>query len=177
MKALSTSLQYPGKTSPDTIIAVGNNPFDHILCFAFLYTYSGFYVNKCNRSHFDPSPATNHCFSHELFDTLLQASPTLKAAWASATAPRSAQLEETASPLDVMAWMYSQGRGNLAAEGVMPKPQWNAYNLEAYKNFTDGSEASARPSENAHHSYNLFRTQQELSSLQGVEELGAPREW
>jgi hypothetical protein len=139
-------------------------------------------VNKCNRSYFDPSPAVNHCFSHELFDTLLKASPTLKAAWTSAVTARSVasapQTEaEAPTPLDLMAYMYSQGRGSLAVEGGLPQVQWNAYNADAYKNFTEGGEASARPSENAHHSYNLYRTQQELSSLQGVEELGAPREW
>ena len=144
--------------------------------------YSGFYVNKCNRSYFDPSPAANHCFSHELFDTLLMASPTLKAAWAQVTSTRpsaatSGQTDTAPSPLDVMAWMYSQGRGHLATEGGAPKLQWNAYNPEAYKCFTEGAEPNAKPSENARHSYNLFRTQQELSSLHGVEELGAPREW
>lgn len=137
-------------------------------------------MNKCNRSHFDPSPATNHCFSHELFDTLLKVSPTLKAAWSTVVASaRSASSTEAepATPLDVTAWMFSQGRGHLTTEGAMPKVQWNAYNVEAYKNFVEGSEASARPSENAHHAYNLFRTQQDLTNLQGVEELGAPREW
>lgn len=147
---------------------------------------SGFYVNKSNRSHFDPSPASNACFSHELFETLLKASPSLKAAWTTALGPRnhsSAQQQqadaEAATPLDVMAWMYSQGKGNLTAEAGMPTLQWNAYNPEAYKCFAEQQEASARPSENtnAQHSYNLFRTQQELSSLHGVEELGAPREW
>jgi hypothetical protein len=139
-------------------------------------------VSKCNRSHFDPSPATNHCFSHELFETLLKASPTLRSAWASLCATRNVAGQQstetdTTTPLDVMAWMYSQGRGQLTAEGGLPTLQWNAYNNEAYKCYTENTEASARPSENAHHSYNLFRTQQELSSLQGVEELGAPREW
>lgn len=140
-------------------------------------------MNKCNRSYFDPSPAANHCFSHELFETLLKASPSLRSAWSSVLATRNsvgqaAQADaESATPLDVMAWMYSQGRGQLTAEGGMPTLQWNAYHPEAYRWHTDGAEASARPSENAHHSYNLFRTQQELSSLHGVEELGAPREW
>lgn len=143
---------------------------------------SGFYVNKSNRSHFDPSPAVNHCFAHELFETLLKASPTLQAAWKTVTqsgfdvnAPASA--DETSTPLDVMAWLYSQGRGNQTAELGLAKAQWNAYNVDAYKHFVDGTEASARPSENAHHAYNLFRTQQEIANLQGAEELGAPREW
>jgi protein TIF31 len=49
---------------------------------------TGFYVNKSNRSHFDATPANNHCFSHELLDTLLKASASLKAAWASAVTSR-----------------------------------------------------------------------------------------
>ena len=57
--------------------------------------------------------------------------------------------------------------------------QWNAYNTDAYKNFLEGTEATSARSvdSTAQHAYNLFRTQTELSSLQGVPELGAPREW
>lgn len=143
---------------------------------------AGFYLNKSNRSHFDPNPATNHCFSHELLDTLLKASPTLQTAWngvaqSGMNVNSVAVVEDPATPLDVMAWLFSQGRGNQTSEQGLAKPQWNAYNVDAYKHFLEGTEASARPSENAHHSYNLFRTQQEIANLQGVEELGAPREW
>lgn len=80
--------------------------------------------------------------------------------------------------MDVMAWLYSQGRGHQAADQGLAKPQWNAYNTDAYKNFTEGTEAtSARTVDSAAQGYNLFRAQAELSSLHGVPELGAPREW
>ena len=38
-------------------------------------------MNKSNRSLFDPTPAKNPHFSHELFQTLLSASSSLRNAW------------------------------------------------------------------------------------------------
>lgn len=55
---------------------------------------TGFYINRTNMnlvngnsngntSGFDPSPASNPCFSHELLDCLLLKSPALRTAWVS----------------------------------------------------------------------------------------------
>ncbi len=46
---------------------------------------SGFYVNRSTDSTFDPTPATEPCFSHTLLDCLLQRSNTLRQAWVSKT--------------------------------------------------------------------------------------------
>lgn len=42
---------------------------------------SGFYVNRSNDRNFDPAPANDPCFSHELLDCLLQRSSSLRQAW------------------------------------------------------------------------------------------------
>ena len=59
------------------------NPYHHIDEGAFHVTSTpkGFYVNKSNRSLFDPTPAKNPHFSHELFQTLLSASSSLRNTW------------------------------------------------------------------------------------------------
>ena len=44
-------------------------------------TPKGFFVNRCTRSVFDPRPAPNPHFSHELFNTLLDVSSTLRVSW------------------------------------------------------------------------------------------------
>lgn len=43
----------------------------------------GFYVNRSSGTKFDPSPAADPCFSHELLDCLLQHSNSLRCAWVS----------------------------------------------------------------------------------------------
>ena len=44
-------------------------------------TPKGFFVNRCTRSVFDPRPAPNPHFSHELFNTLLDMSTSLRVSW------------------------------------------------------------------------------------------------
>jgi hypothetical protein len=44
---------------------------------------AGFYVNLSTGNKFNPAPASQHCFSHELLDCLLQKSSTLRSAWVS----------------------------------------------------------------------------------------------
>ena len=44
---------------------------------------TGFYVNRSSGKKFDPSPAVESCFSHELLDCLLQKSNSLRHAWVS----------------------------------------------------------------------------------------------
>ena len=44
-------------------------------------TPRGFFVNRCTRSVFDPRPAPNPHFSHELFNTLLDVSSSLRVSW------------------------------------------------------------------------------------------------
>jgi protein TIF31 len=49
--------------------------------------HTGFYVNRSSlgsKAKFDPSPAPNPCFSHELLDCLLQSSESLRKSWADA---------------------------------------------------------------------------------------------
>ena len=44
-------------------------------------TPKGFFVNRCTRQVFDPRPAPNPHFSHELFNTLLDVSSSLRTSW------------------------------------------------------------------------------------------------
>ena len=64
-------------------ILVTFNPY-HLVdegTFHVTSTPKGFYVNKSNKSLFDPTPAKNPHFSHILFQTLLSASISLRNAW------------------------------------------------------------------------------------------------
>ena len=133
----------------------------HVTCNA-----KGFYINRSNRTHFDPTPATNHCFAHELFETLMLNSPTLQSAWVNITTRLNEaskdnlqdENEDASTVLDYLAWIYSTGR---RLETSVQSFQWNA----------------AKNPMTSDHTYDMYRTQQELSSLYGVEELGPNREW
>ena len=57
-------------------------------------TPRGFFVNRCTRTVFDPRPAPNPHFSHELFTTLLDVSSSLRASWHSICANANASVDE-----------------------------------------------------------------------------------
>lgn len=122
-------------------------------------------MNKSNRNHFDPAPASaNTHFSHELFSTLLGVSSALRTAWYTLTntPAQKAQSIEDVGAMDSVASAYAQGKGDLTSL-VM---QWNTAPSSAFP----GSHLST-------HTYDLSRALEDASSLHGVEELGAPREW
>lgn len=130
-------------------------------------TSQGFYVNRCSRHYFDPSPAHNAFFAHDLFTTLYGFSDGVKQAWdklsEAADAASSSQL--AAEPLDAVAEMLLS-----AADSKISKPA-NTWILPTASN--DSGVAVKR---NAH-SYDSTRAQESLSDLCGPEELCAPREW
>ena len=57
-------------------------------------TPKGFFVNRCTRTVFDPRPAPNPHFSHELFTTLLDVSSSLRSSWHSVCANANASVDE-----------------------------------------------------------------------------------
>lgn len=133
----------------------------HVTC-----NSKGFYVNRSNRTHFDPSPASKHCFSHELFETLMLYCPSLHTAWISISNRLNQDLKENphldaeTNILDTLALAISTGKG---LETTTQSFQWNA----SKNTMNTLSEQS----------YDIYRAQQELSSLYSVEELGPNREW
>ena len=82
-----------------------------------------------SRNNFNALPhPSNPSFSHSLLDTLKQASPSLRTAWVAQDKRRFNDKKETsdkegsegnhadAQPLDAFATLYSQGRGDEAAQ-------------------------------------------------------------
>lgn len=111
-------------------------------------------------------------------------SGTFRAAWAqlcrrvanstkskqAATATSEAAEAEQSNPLDTIATYYSQGRGDL----LMLKPQWLAY--------TPPASGPSFPAVNSEpyvslQTYDLYRAQEDLCDIYGVDELGATRDW
>ena len=154
---------------------------------------TGFYVNrswtKNGSHHFDPSPAPEKpCFSHELLDCLLQCSNSFRDAWEDA-------LAASRERLSLMALLNKDGpfsslfrvaiRGDFggyknpttssAAEGIdalLQSPSWIVPISQAEKKSEDSW------NRNAVHSYNISRTEDELSNSFGVDiRSGAVRDW
>ena len=127
----------------------------HITC-----TASGFFVNRSSRTHFDPSPAVSHHFHHGLMDTLKSCCASFRSTWQAIAAAADENRDPTGGeshPFNAIVSAYSAGRPPSSAaahEWVVP-----------------------RSVHSAAHSYDLFRSQLELSDLHGMEELGASREW
>jgi hypothetical protein len=132
---------------------------------------SGFYVNKSSTSTFDPSPAANANFSHELLDTLIAASPAISHGWAAVSkkidqlATKSNDQEDdiaTVKPnaLESVAALYAQGRGDLVAQ----VPEWTSRPVEGNRR-------------NKNSTYDMSRAQEDLCDSFGIEDKGALREW
>lgn len=128
-------------------------------------TPKGFYVNKCNRNHFDPAPSVPSApVAHDLFAALLSVSATVRAAWAKVTKDTIRTITEENGPLDLIASLYAQGRGDQSSN----TPQWNILS-----NGTFPAESSVSGA----HTYDIYRAMDAASDMHGIEELGAPREW
>jgi hypothetical protein len=83
---------------------VPGQPTIHITAFSL-----GFYVNKTNANTFDPTPATEPCYSHSLLDCLLQKSQVLREAWTTAltaSEKRAEVLKAAAMSEDAFAQLY-----------------------------------------------------------------------
>ena len=126
---------------------------------------SGFYVNKSSRAFFDPNPAAVAHFSHELFNTLMSVSTSLRLAWQKFTSTNLDSLAEGIQPgaLDTIATTLVQGR----ADTLIQKWQWNS--------FAPPSDAALAGA--VAHTYDLYRLEEELCDSYGMEEKGSCREW
>lgn len=101
---------------------------------------TGFYVNQCYRNSdgtmvFDPSPASQPCFSHELLDCLLLKSPSLRSSWTdalSASLERSELATKEDDPLNAIFVAAthidlgddSVGECQKALDSVTLRPSW-----------------------------------------------------
>jgi len=127
----------------------------HLTCTAL-----GFFMNRSSRTHFDPSPAPNHHFHHELMDTLRSCCASFCSSWQDIIALADESKDPPGSesnPLDAIASAYSTGRppsSTTSHQWIVPRSVYSAV-----------------------HSYDLFRSQLELCDLHGMEEPGASREW
>jgi Clustered mitochondria len=152
------------------IEAVTEEAVLHITCCP-----SGFYVNKSTRYFFDPTPAANAHFSHELFFTLLGSSLSLRTAWHAVctVAPKvnpSKPLETTTGALDVVSTLYSQGR----EDQIFLRPQWTVPPVGPGGARVGDAEVSVK---GAKHSFDISRLHDDLGDQFGAEDPGAPREW
>jgi protein TIF31 len=119
-------------------------------------TSRGFYVNRSNRTTFDPRPANNPHFAHTLFQTLLSFSANLRTAWTN-LCTYSEQHQFSSGPLSQLETQFQNFQGDV---NTLPPNTW-----------------LMNPEIKNQSSYDLFRAQEHLSDLLGADELGAPREW
>lgn len=145
---------------------VANAPALHITA-----QNNGFYINKSTTSVFDPTPAANANFSHELLETLIGASPAISHAWTALSKKIDEQMSKVvnsdeditsskANALETVAALYAQGRGDLVAQ----VPEWTSRPVEGNR-------------KNKNLSYDMSRAQDDLCDSFGIEEKGALREW
>jgi protein TIF31 len=153
---------------------------------------TGFYVNQSSSKNgvyeFGPSPAAEPCFSHELLDCLLQCSSSLRSAWEEA-------LEASKERAGLTAALNNDGPF-ASLFRVAIRGDLKGYNNPATASSADGIDAilqcpswlapiprSKAKSEdswnrNSVHTYNLARTEDELSNGFGIDiRSGALRDW
>jgi protein TIF31 len=147
--------------------AVPNAPALHITAQSH-----GFYINKSSTSVFDPSPAPNANFSHELLDTLIASSPAISNSWNAISKKIDQEIAKSmqnteediatakANSLEPVAALYAQGRGDLVAQ----VPEWTYRPLDGNR-------------KNKNLNYDMSRAQDDLCDSFGIEEKGALREW
>jgi protein TIF31 len=122
-------------------------------------------VNKSNRNTFDPSPAANPFFAHDLFGTICGYSQQVRAAWATLCEVSNSWFTGSEpGALDGLIRTFVDMKVN---ETAFPTGSWIA--PTSHSGADNASQATA--------SYDVYRVQQCLTDLYGVEELGAPREW
>jgi len=130
---------------------------------------TGFYINRSSSSGggvvtFDPSPAAQPCFSHEILDCLLQKSSSLRIAWAEAL---SAVLERSKlddNPLNALFLAATQSdltvnsasASQKALDAVTLRSSWL---VPCPKEKKDVSSA---------HAYNLMRSEDEMADTFGL---------
>lgn len=84
---------------------------------------SGFFVNRSTKSRFDPRPAEQACFSHELLVTILGHSASIRNYWRNEM-----NVDTKESEIDFITRQFAFGQGDrVFAEQQL---QWNAYRDE-----------------------------------------------
>mmetsp|Transcript_4988 Transcript_4988/g.10540 ORF Transcript_4988/g.10540 Transcript_4988/m.10540 type:complete len:1600 (+) Transcript_4988:272-5071(+) len=153
---------------------------------------AGFYVNKTTIAPdgysepyvFDPRPADNACYSHELLDCLLQYSKSLRSAWADALECSKERAELTVSmatsetPVQSLYRVATRGDfgGALTAasslqniDALLIRPSW----LVPVR-----GKSSAAGASDVRHEYNEGRADEDLASTFGLDVRGgALRDW
>jgi len=122
----------------------------------------GFFVNKTTRQIFNPSPAANNCFSHNLLETLSTFSPSCFKVFNSIQENIVEKMKsndgEFSGVLAPITQLFLEGRGHLAIN----EPLWASFNNS--KNTND-------------HTFDLYRSQEDLCNSFGVDEKGTSKEW
>jgi protein TIF31 len=153
---------------------------------------TGFYVNrsssKGNKPNFDPAPAAQPYFAHELLDCLLQCSESLRESWEEALAASKTRAELTArlnedGPFQSLFRVairgdfsgYSSPATAAASEGIdalIQSPSWLVPIPEA------GSKEEDSWTRNGSHLYNTSRTEDALANNFGIDiRSGTLRDW
>ncbi len=122
----------------------------------------------------------NNCAKFIILCGCHQVSGSFRSAWAqlccrvstsgASNSTTAAEGIDTSNPMDTIATFYSQGRGDL----LMLKPQWIAY--------TPAPSAPSLAAVNSQpyvslQTYDIYRAQEDLCDMYGVDELGATRDW
>jgi protein TIF31 len=155
-------------------------------------TPMGFFINQSkstgDNKHFDPSPATKPCYSHELLDCLLQYSEAMQESWVeavNASKRRSELMSKINEDGPFFSYFRVATRGDFAgytkpsvasaSEGIdslIQNPSW----LVPIPRVEIESPYSWN--RNVSHPYNTNRTEEDLSSSFGVDvRSGALRDW
>lgn len=153
---------------------------------------TGFYVNRStsagNTFKFDPAPAVQPCFSHELLDCLLQCSESLRQSWEEALAASKSRAEMTAKmnedgPFQSLFRVairgdfsgYSNAATASAADGIdalIQSPSWLVPIPKVGRNDEDSW------TRNNSHQYNVARTEDALANNFGIDiRSGTLRDW
>jgi protein TIF31 len=150
---------------------------------------TGFYVNRSSsKDGFDPSPAEQPCFSHELLDCLLQCSASVESAWADALAASKerAQLMTKLNEEGPYASLFRVAiRGDFsgydrpstasASEGIDALIQNPSWLVPVPKVAAESKDSWKR---NYEHAYNPTKTEDDLSNSFGVDiRSGTVRDW
>ena len=153
---------------------------------------TGFYVNKSvtgDAEIFDPSPASKPCFSHELLDCLIAASPAIGTAWSSAisaTKERYALELKFNSEKSATSLFFAAVRGDypgfqstaLASEAIsrgfdrkMITPSWLVPTVKGVNGHVSGQH-------NCFSTYSENRSDSEWTNTHGVDvRSGSMRDW
>jgi len=147
---------------------------------------SGFYVNKTSIAPegygepyvFDPRPAENACYSHELLDCLLQFSKTLRSAWADALnaarerAELTVSMATSESPVQSLYRVATRNDFSIKPspntlqqiDALMIRPSWLVP-----KGASNTTPSSPHGVVGGRHEYNQTRADEDLASTFGVD--------